>query len=720
MSKHKLIAKVDRSNAVFELKEFNKAIFKSACTHQALGLAVHWLKIASKAPVVSGWSNAPILTPENLLRTHEPGFNVGFRAGEYSEVNGFNVVVLDIDIKHPDFANEAYAAANQLMGGNLKYTVISGSEVGRHQYLLVSKEHTPSKAATTLRQSDIAVKNGHTVPLGTEGSKPAWTIELLSTGKNVVMPPSIHPDSHKNYSWANGVDMGDLSLMPENIHELLDKVSGNEWQAPEVIKYELVPVDKFNATLLPEVLREFVYDIAERTQCPVDFVAVIVVQMLCVLIGNSCSIRPKQLDDWSEFPNLWAAIVGRPGQLKTPAKNKGFEPLKFLEWEAQQAYETEMSFFENAKIDLELEVQRLKNIKARTDQQQQELSSLLKEKPVEPSLRRYRSNDATIEKLAELLNLNPRGLLVERDELIGLLAVFQKAGHEADRAFYLEGWNGNGKHIVDRIGRGTVNVEHMTLSVFGSIQPAKLQKYLYEAQYGLGNDGLLQRFQLFVYPDDNPVWAIVDRDPNKKAFDAVLCLARELASVDWATYGAKCEEHHETPYFRFELDAQELFNEWYIALGKKVDNEELGIIAEHLAKYRKLVPALALVMHLVDLCTKAVPSGSGVTINALRCAIEWSKYLESHARRIYHMALDVREDAVKSLMKKIQSGELADGFTERDIYRKKWSNLGDPELVSAACNELEQANWIRRIKHDGPRYGRQKVCFEINPSINTK
>ncbi len=714
MSNFPITIKFDSS----EMKQLNKAILGSATTHSDKGLAVHWLKMGSKIPATAGWNNTAVLTVSDLLKTHQPGFNVGFRAGKFSDIGGCDLVVLDIDIKHPNFADEAYAAANQLMDGKFQPTVISGSLVGRHQYLFVPKGMAPDKAATTLRQSDVAVKDGLTVPIGTEGGKPAWTIELLSTGKNVVMPPSIHPDTYMQYAWANGVDMGDVAHMPDSMLNMLKDLNGLSWPEPEQIRFDLLPVAKFSPELLPEVLRKFVYDITDRTQCPVDFVGVIVVQMLCVLIGNSCAIRPKQLDDWFELPNLWAAIVGRPGQLKTPAKNKGFEPLKFLEWEAQTAHEAEMAFFENAKIDKELEIQRLKNIKIRSATQQKELSDLLKNKPAEPHLRRYRSSDATVEKLGDLLNKNPRGLLIERDELAGLLAGFEKSGHESDRAFYLEGWNGHGRYIVDRIGRGTTIVENMTLSVFGSIQPAKLQRYLHEAQYGMGNDGLLQRFQLFVYPDDNPVWSIVDREPNREALDAVISLCRKLSTEPWITLGAQTGAHP-LPFFRFDLEAQKIFNDWFINLGKQVANEENSLVAEHLGKYRKLVPALSLVFHLIDISTAVVPAGTCITIASINRAIAWAAYLESHARRIYQMGIDIRQDAVNSLMKRILSGDLKDGFTERDIYRNKWSNLTDPELVSAACTELEQANWIRRKQRERSGPGRTKITYEINPSIDS-
>ncbi len=55
-----------------------------------------------------------------------------------------------------------------------------------------------------------------------------------------------------------------------------------------------------------------------------------------------------------------------------------------------------------------------------------------------PVQRRYTVNDSTVEKLGELLNENPNGLLLVRDELGGWLATIQSEDGSVARAFYLE------------------------------------------------------------------------------------------------------------------------------------------------------------------------------------------------------------------------------------------------------------------------------------------
>jgi hypothetical protein len=93
---------------------------------------------------------------------------------------------------------------------------------------------------------------------------------------------------------------------------------------------------------------------------------------------------------------------------------------------------------------------------------------------------------------------------VVRDELVGLLASWDKQGREGDRDFYLEGWNGCNDFDTDCIGRSSICTPDHCLSIFGGIRPDKLTAYLEQAAHALANDGMLQRFQLLVYPDHPP------------------------------------------------------------------------------------------------------------------------------------------------------------------------------------------------------------------------
>jgi hypothetical protein len=77
-----------------------------------------------------------------------------------------------------------------------------------------------------------------------------------------------------------------------------------------------------------------------------------------------------------------------------------------------------------------------------------------------------------------------------------------QAGPRRGPRVYLEAWDGTGAFVQDRIGRGTIYVPSVCLSILGGIQTGKLASYVDDAIAGkTGDDGLLQRFQLAVYPE---------------------------------------------------------------------------------------------------------------------------------------------------------------------------------------------------------------------------
>ena len=516
--------------------------------------------------------------------------------------------------------------------------------------------------------------------------------------------------------------------IPQTTVELLEYRlhDADPWPVPADLKENLQPVAPFDPDLLPDILRDYVMDSSHRMQSPLDFVAVSCLAALGAIIGAGCGVRPKQQDDWYELPNLWGAVIGGPSSMKTPSISAGIEPLGWLEHDANSDYEQDMACFTIRKLEYEHELKQLKADKAAEKlgisaaEVQQRMRTLVANPPKEPRLRRYKSNDATIEMAAELIRDNPRGMLLIRDELTGLLNNCNRQGHEGDRAFYLEGWNGKHSFMTDRIGRGSILVPNLCLSIFGGIQPAKLQEYIWGAVAGHDNDGLLQRFQLMVYPDPSDKWSYVDQQRDTEARDRLIAIARRLAKADFIAWGAEQDDIKKTPCFRFCPKVQTLFVEWLTGLEKKIREVEHPIMAEHLSKYRKLIPALALIFHLVDQADKQRPQKANISKAALQRAIRWGEYLESHAKRIYSIVIDARQPAIQVLAGKIKTGKLQDGFSERDVYKAGWANLSDPDLVHAVCSELEQDGWLRRVKADKGAGRPASPSYLINPQVAAK
>lgn len=515
-----------------------------------------------------------------------------------------------------------------------------------------------------------------------------------------------------------------LSLVidyPEPVFNISCNSADEDWPDPLPIKAELLPVEPFDILLLPEPLQGWVADITHRMQCPIDQIAVPAIAMLSSVVGARCGIRPKSNDNWLVIPNLWGGIVGKPSTLKSPALAEIMKPLNNMEAKARVEYEdqlnnytveTEFNKLAQAGLKKQMEKELAKPKGEISEEQKQTYKNF--EQIEKPVCQRFKTNDASIEKMGELLSENPSGLLLFRDELIGLLSNWDKSGHESDRAFYLEAWNGYGSHTTDRIGRGTTHCDNVCVSILGSTQPSKLLGYLHKATRSIENDGLMQRFQLLIYPDEIKNWQHIDVIPNKLEKERVFNLVERIADLDFSLSGAFLEEDSAIPYFHFSEDAQAVFDAWLTDLELiKLRGDEEDIIIEHLAKYRKLMPALALIFHILDLVDGKV-SGQ-VTVQSAEKAAAWCDYLESHARRIYGMALD-KTHATSALSKKIKNRSLNDRFTARDVYRKAWSMLITIYDVLDACEELIESHWLRE-QYIESSIGKGKTVYLINPKI---
>ncbi|MBP6985364.1 MAG: DUF3987 domain-containing protein [Alphaproteobacteria bacterium] len=508
---------------------------------------------------------------------------------------------------------------------------------------------------------------------------------------------------------------------------LLGEASSYNWPDPtpiKQIKKELLPVMSLTPEMIPEPFREWLKDISERMQCPLDYVAVTALVTTAAIIGAGCKVRPKKHDSWAVVPNLWGGIVGRPSTLKSPSLKEVMRPLKLLEEEARvvfenekRAYQLKMESFQVCKEAIKKKMSKAAIVgnSLQLDMTKQELEEL--KEPRAPVWKRYHTNDATIEKMHDLLSMNTRGLLLYRDELIGLLDTWDKEGHEADRSFYLEAWNGDDSKTTDRIGRGTTFTKNLCVSILGGTQPDKLFSYFNHTSSGFCNDGMLQRFQLLVYPDDAKAWSLVDRTPNAAAQAKAFSIIRNLSTMNFREQGAFQENEGDTPYFCFTETAQHFFYAWLSDLEKdKLMAEDEPIVIEHLAKYRKLLPSLSLLFHLI-LVADGKARGN-IDVGCVAMAAEWCKFQETHARRIYDGGLSPGYEGARTLARKIQEGELKDNFEPRDVYRKQWSHLRNKEEVLVAFNILVDHNWIKESQVADQ--GKTKCAYEINPKVNVR
>jgi len=221
---------------------------------------------------------------------------------------------------------------------------------------------------------------------------------------------------------------------------------------------------------------------------------------------------------------------------------------------------------------------------------------------------------------------------------------------------------------------------------------------------GPSNDGLMQRFQLLIYPDISPEWTYLDRKADATAQERTDALYLRITEMDPA----------KPLRLKFDRDAQALLEVWLTDLEHRIRGENLPpCMRAHLARYRSLMPSLALLFALADGLTESVP------LYQARLACEWCDYLETHANRVYASEALPGHEAAITLSRRLAKGWKREegSFTVRDVYRNAWSNLNSPEEARAALDVLEGHGWVRREKIEAQISGRPSEIYFRNPRI---
>ncbi len=372
----------------------------------------------------------------------------------------------------------------------------------------------------------------------------------------------------------------------------------NGWGGLKPLEYTLLPVEPFHVEQMPLTLSRYIYNVADRQQAPLDFVAVAAVCGLAALIGNGVRVAPKQHDDWKIVPNLWGALIGQPSTMKTPTMQAALAPITCLQkkWYKEWLKQKERQEIEEILETLDKSEKQKQAHKAIQKGDLETARALLSEtlsKDNDYDVSRFIVNDVTVEKFGELLQA-PRGLLMVRDELSGFLANLERREYQTDRSFYLTAFNGKKSYTYDRIGRGTIFIPNATISIIGGIQPSRIIPIIQAIHHGTNNDGLLQRFQMLMWPDERQERLWVDRPPNQKAWESYQRIFRSLYDKPLGS-----PKHPIT--IRFSTEAQEMFREWWENFQKTIKGGHFSSsLQAHLLKMNKTIPTLALIFELVE------------------------------------------------------------------------------------------------------------------------
>ncbi len=720
-------------------------------------------KSPGKHPRIKGGVNAASLDLECVLNWWQqwPHANVGIATGRVS-----NLVVMDLDERHGGVhswtqwekthstktsliaktgggfhlffdaqGHEIKSRAGILPGVDVRadggYIVAAGSlhHSGVPYSWICNETNTPSPLSDELRSllvGDASTSFSPSLRSGENCARDDNGLQILEGGRNdfltriagLLRREACTPELIKRTLDAVNYSVCSPSLDFVEVQKIAYGMSryDSKWGeiSSPVIKNSEAP--QLNPEILPSIMRNWVNDAAERMQVPPEFFAAPCLVAFASVVGRQAGIFPKQEDNWFKVPNLWGAIIARPGLFKSPAILESTSFLRRLADKATSQYEIESLKSEINTDSINAQIEGLKEAikKAAREQKSQEEIEEIQDRmhQLRTSLddqtcihKRFIVNDSTVEKLAVILKENPNGVLLLRDELAGWGASINR--REGDREFYLESWNGNGPFTHDRIGRGTIHIANLCLSIFGGIQPSKIDSLC--SPLGGGSDGLIQRFQVLVFPDSPKTWKNVDRKPREAEYKALADVFAKASNLSTHYPSAK-------DGLRFSNQAQDQFNVWRNALEHKLRSGEIESeeFESHLAKYRSLVPSLSLLFEIMYALSESRPLHN-VGAKSTEKAIELAHYLERHAMKVYNEELSIAQKGAQLLAQKIKSGAVKDGDSLRSIYRRHWSWLDTSEKLDKAISKLEECSWLL-VETVTNHTGKSNV-IRINPKV---
>lgn len=371
---------------------------------------------------------------------------------------------------------------------------------------------------------------------------------------------------------------------------------------------------------LPEPVRSLVRECAKSIVVDEAFVAPHALAVCAGAIGTTRRIALNE--DWTEPAILWTAVVAKSGTTKSPPLEKVLQPVNVEQDAAFVEYEDEIEAYKARKREYDADIAIWKRKKAENrDEQPKE--------PELPACRRFIIQDVTIEAVAALLQENPRGLLLARDELAGLFDGMgqYKKNRGSDTQGWIELYHGRTLTVDRKTGDlRVIRVRNAGVSICGTIQPRTLARVLTPESF---ENGFAPRWMMVMPPTLRKRWSNARikpavRDSFAKVIQSLLGLTHEIVG----------EGPAEPRNIVLSREAQAIWEAHFEEFAK-VQYETLDDdLRAAMAKHEGGAARLALVIHMIRWAAGDVEE-SPVDETSIRAGIRLATWFTHETERIY-------------------------------------------------------------------------------------
>ncbi len=377
-------------------------------------------------------------------------------------------------------------------------------------------------------------------------------------------------------------------------------------------------------TAFPKKIQKIVKGLVQYENYNEEYLLVSLLSATSSAAGNAVQIRIK--GEWVSNPALYAILVGNPGMGKSQPMDFAYKPIRANEKTFRDEYMAKLEAYEQ-------------QIKIRH-------SPVM---PARPSLRRTIISDFTPEALMMSHSVNPRGVTIYVDEIMGMFNSANRYNNSQLIEQLLTAYSGKPLDVARVSMDVPLHIEHPCISIIGTTQTTRVIELF---RNGYQQNGLLDRF-VFSYPLSTviPLWNKDKAATSTKVyFDEWETILNKILSLP---YDEDAKEWHELP---FTPAARDYYYDWYNELVASIAEDTVDDnLRERMMKTNLNVARIALSMQIMRwACDEATLIS--VDLISLKSAIQISDYFEGCYVRI--------ADFVKSQMLNVSSRRLLRGVGE--------------------------------------------------------
>lgn len=490
-----------------------------------------------------------------------------------------------------------------------------------------------------------------------------------------------------------------------------DQYNNDSWD--EIISLDEVVLPAFPIDALPEVLRNYVSDVAESTQTPIDMAGVAALALMSIAMQPRYKVIGKA--DWEEQLSLYCMIVAEPSDRKSAVFNQIIKVIQSFEAEYNEHHSIDVLKSQEEHASLE---KRYK--KATKDYENGKITK----DEYDEAFRKYSTHKLIKPISLTLDDVTSESLTNEIESQEGCIALVSSEGGIFDIIsgsytnfpnidIFLKGYSGDFIK-VSRIGRPSLYVKNPRLTILLTVQPKVLESVVNNGTFT--GRGLSARF-LYSVPKSLVGSRKFETKPinfdNKKRFSDLI---HEILK----------EPKSSTTYITLSNDAYSLLKDYYEEFESRLitDLKDIGgwagKLVGNILRISALITRARNIKYDAFQYTPSTDDSAEWIVQKedMESAIKLGNYFLEHARFAFDFMDDntTKKQALNFLekLKATKTNEIS--FREASRMCKY---MNKKENATAVISLLVDYGYLRE-KQGTSRAHNKGLVYEVNPAIYDK